>query len=261
MKFFSAIAAIILFFAFGAMAETTNNLSDAEIQGRQLAQQILKQRPVTNSTQNGILEIRDKNGNRIDIPVKCEAIVSPTMWYYASLTNWICIYEAHLTNRLFEVLKVVHRDGFSNQYIHDEGSEPEDAHLQSQSGMLPVNENTPFANSDFWICDLGLEFLHWPEQKILPNPTNLKRGRTYTLLESINPNPSTNGYSRVLSYIDKETGGILEAEAYDSHDRLLKEFYPKDFKKVDGQWQLQSMEMDNVQTGSRSWIEFDVKKQ
>ncbi|MGH7976012.1 MAG: outer membrane lipoprotein-sorting protein [Limisphaerales bacterium] len=53
----------------------------------------------------------------------------------------------------------------------------------------------------------------------------------------------------------------MEAEAYDSHGRLLKEFYPKDFKKVDGQWQLQSMEMDNVQTGSRSWIKFDVKKQ
>ena len=117
----------------------------------------------------------------------------------------------------------------------------------------------PFANSDFWIADLGLEFFHWPQQKVLPKTTNLKRGRDYTLLESTNPNPSTNGYSRVLSWIDKETGGILEAEAYDAQSKLLKDFAPKSFKKVNGQWELQEMEIRNVQTGSRTRLEFDLK--
>ena len=41
---------------------------------------------------------------------------------------------------------------------------------------------------------------------------------------------------------------------------MLKEFYPKDFKKVNGQWQVGSMEIDNVQTGSRTRLEFDLKK-
>ena len=118
----------------------------------------------------------------------------------------------------------------------------------------------PFAGSDFRVADLGLEFFHWPEQKVLPNTTNLKRGRAYTLLESTNPNSSTNGYSRVLSWIDKETGGILEAEAYDAKGKLLKEFAPKSFKKVNGQWELQEMEIRNVQTGSRTRLEFDLKK-
>jgi hypothetical protein len=126
---------------------------------------------------------------------------------------------------------------------------------------LNANEFTPFAGSDFWICDLGLEFFHWPAQKVLPKPTNLVRGRDYTLLESTNPNPSTNGYSRVLTWIDKETGGILQAEAYDASGRLLKEFAPKSFKKVNGQWELQEMEIRNVQTGSRTRLEFDLNKQ
>ena len=117
---------------------------------------------------------------------------------------------------------------------------------------------TPFAKSDFWIGDLGLEFFHWPAQKVLPKPTNLVRGRDYTLLESTNP--STNGYSRVLSWIDKETGGILQAEAYDFNGKLLKEFSPKSFKKVNGQWELQEMEIRNVQTGSRTRLDFDLKK-
>jgi len=127
-----------------------------------------------------------------------------------------------------------------------------------------------FNNSDFFIADLGLEFFHWPAQKILPKTTNLKRGRDYTLLESTNPNPSTNGYtrgvpdyytySRVQSWIDKETGGILEAEAYDAQGKLLKVFEPKSFKKVNGQWELQEMEIRNVQTGSRTRLEFDLTK-
>jgi hypothetical protein len=87
----------------------------------------------------------------------------------------------------------------------------------------------------------------------------LKRGREYTLLESTNPYPF-NGYSRVLTWIDKESGGILEAEAYDSNGRLLKDFAPKSFKKVNGQWELQEMEIRNVQTGSRTRLEFDLKK-
>ncbi len=119
------------------------------------------------------------------------------------------------------------------------------------------NTTIPFANSDFWICDLGLEFLHWPGQKILRGDT--ARGRLCKVLESTNPDPSTNGYSRVLSWIDNETLGIVEARAYDANGKLFKEFYPKDFKKVDGQWQVGSMEIDNVQTRSRTQLVFDLK--
>ena len=116
----------------------------------------------------------------------------------------------------------------------------------------------PFANSDFWIGDLGLEFFHWPEQKILKRENS--RGRVCKVLESTSPDPSTNGYSRVDSWIDEETLGIVQAYAYDAQGKKLKEFYPKDFKKVDGQWRVGMMEMINVQTKSRSQIEFDLKK-
>ena len=115
----------------------------------------------------------------------------------------------------------------------------------------------PFANSDFWLCDLGLEFFHWPGQKIVKK--EFARGRGCMVLESTNP--STNGYSRVLSWIDEESGGIVMERAYDAQDRLLKEFYPKDVKKVKGQWQVESLEIDNVQTGSRTRLEFDLEKE
>jgi hypothetical protein len=249
-----AIASILLA-AFGATAQTTNGLSDAEIRGRQLAQQLLEQRPATNFTQTGVLSIRDAKGTRMEIPMTCEIIVTPT--------NWLNRYDAIIgSNNLSTLLIVSHFDTQSNRYELFENERPlRISHgLILKMGMLLSDDRkmAPFANSDFWICDLGLEFLHWPEQKILRGDT--ARGRLCKVLESTNPDPSTNGYSRVLCWIDNETLGIVEAEAYDAKGKKLKEFLPRDFKKVDGQWQVGSMEIDNVQTGSRTRLVFDMKK-
>jgi len=116
----------------------------------------------------------------------------------------------------------------------------------------------PFAGSDFWLADLGLEFFHWPEQRILKS--ELRKSRLCRVLESINPRPAPGAYSRVVSWIDDESRGILHADAYDFQNKLLKEFDTKKFKKVEGQWQLEEMEINNVQTGSRTQIEFNFDK-
>jgi hypothetical protein len=254
MKILYAVAAII-FFAVGVTAQTTNNLSDSEIQGRNLALQLLEQDPATNFTQTGVLNIRDEKGQKLQIRLQFEVIVTTT--------NWASIYKTVETNSVGWTngvcLKIIHAVGQPSRY---EWSNYNTGGIVSGMGMS-VWSGTQWTHpipGDFLAVDLGLEFFHWPEQKVLPKTTDLKRGRDYILLESTNPDP-TNGYSRVLSWIDKETDGILEADAYDAQGKLLKEFFPKDFKKVRGQWQVQSMEMDNVQTGSRSRIEFDVKNQ
>jgi hypothetical protein len=114
----------------------------------------------------------------------------------------------------------------------------------------------PFANSDFWLADLGLEFFQWPSQFLIQK--EMRRGRSCKMLESVNPNAHPGGYARVVSWIDNESNGIVHAEAYDIAGKRLKEFDPKDFKKVNGQWQLQEMEIRNVQSGSTTRIEFDL---
>ena len=243
------VAVVVLFLATAANAQT-NAWSDAEIQGRQLAQQLCDSRPIGNFTNSGVLQIRDGNGNHTNYPIKCIISIKDT--------NWFNLYDSTLKPEpehpvINYNLTIIHSAGQPNDYI-----------FYSDGGLgtrLSYNEMVwPFRNSDFWLCDLGLEFFHWPAQKVLPKPTNLVRGREFTLLESTNPDPSTNGYSRVLSWVDKETGGILQAEAYDANGKLLKEFAPKSFKKVNGQWELQEMDIRNVQTGSRTRLEFDFKK-
>jgi hypothetical protein len=246
---------------FGAIAQTTNALSDAEIKGRQLAREILEQIPTKSFDQKGILRIEPSVETITYTPFSLTIMVTNDYWqveYFAEPTNksGAYVYDA------FEELHIIHEEGQTNRYLfsHDDGyrtaNEVPLSEMYTYRGLSPSETMSPFAGSDFWICDLGLEFFHWPGQKVLKHET--RRTRECTVLESINPNPSSGGYSRVVSWIDDETLGPVHAEAYDANGKLLKEFDPKSFKKVNGQWELQDMEIRNVQTKSRTWIKFDL---
>ena len=244
-----------LFIAAGAAAASTNVSSDAEIQGHQLAQQLCEARPTGSFTNTGILRIRNSKGETTKVPVDC--------FVFVSQTNWITIYRASRFEGSFHSQASGYTDSFTSvfpieiMHFQNRLSIYKFKFPDSKPAALITNLFTPFADSDFWICDLGLEFFHWPKQRILKH--EMRRGRSCQVLESTNPNPSPGGYSRVVSWIDNETLGIVQAEAYDAKGDLLKEFYPKSFKKVNGQWELQEMEIRNDQTGSRTRLEFDLK--
>lgn len=244
------VIALILVSLCGASADSANRSSEAQIQGQALAQEILEETPATNLTQTGILKIRNSKGiTNIPIMFTTEAS-SPGCWQVT--------YDAMpgVNSGTSESLIIVHRIGGPNRYVvHDKGADG------TGKTMTNLDENqimSPFANSDFWIADLGLEFFHWPEQKIIGHET--RRMRDCTVLESTNPNPSGDGYSRVVTWIDDQTLGIIHAEAYDAHNHLLKVFDPKSLKKVNGQWELQDIEIRNVQTHSRTWIRFNLDR-
>jgi len=233
-----ATMAGILFFAFVATAQT-NGPSDAETQGQRLAQELCNTHPAQDFTNSGVLKIISGD-KHYDVPIHIfTKIINPHSW------------EVFLSGGIWEY-HIVHTDHELNEYFDD----AED--IVAPLPLTDVQKNTPFAGSDFWIYDLGLEFLHWPEQKVIKK--EFMRGRGCMVLESTNPSPTPNGYSRVDSWIDEETLGIVHAEAYDKDGKLLKVFDPKSFKKVNGQWELQDMEIKNVQTGSRTRIEFDLGK-
>ncbi len=249
-------SAAVLFFVLGAAAQTTNPLSAAEIQGRELAQKILAQRPTEGVTNTGVLEIRRGPERFFRIPIRFETRVAAD--------HWVSLFEALNTNRAaVDVLRIMHREDLPNQYAVARAGRPGLTFpaldvcrvnaVQSESELF-----TPFADSDFWLCDLGLEFFHWPEQKIVRK--EFARGRGCLVLESTRPHPPPNGYSRVDCWIDEETLGIVQARAYDAQGRLLKEFEPKSFKKINGQWELQDMEIRNAQTGSRTRVTFALTR-
>ncbi len=245
--------------------QAATNLSPAQIEGRALTQEILAQRPTANLTNAGALKVRDVKGKLFEYPLRFRVAISNS-------STWITYYSADIetqTNVIRgESLSITHSGNQANlyslqQFVKGISTNPVTLASRTSYNGWPIQElsyashlSQLFAGSDFWLADLGLEFFHWPEQKVLKH--EMRRSRACKVLESTNPNPSTNGYSRVVSWIDNESSGIVHAEAFDAQGKLLKEFDPKEFKKVNGQWQLQEMEIRNVQTKSRTRIEFDV---
>jgi hypothetical protein len=216
-----------------------NGLSSAEIEGRSVATGLLEQSPAENSSLTGALEIRGAKKARSRVPVRCRIILTET--------HWQTIYETLPgTNAVIEKLIVTHNGAKPSRYEFNCVVRP-----NSQTAV-------PFAGSDFWLSDLGLEFLHWPGQKLLKK--ELKKSQSCNVLESTNPAPLKGDYSRVVSWIDIDTGGIVYAEAYDAKGRRMKEFEVKELKKVRGQWQLQEMQIRDTQSGSRTSLEFDLER-
>ncbi len=239
------LAALFLLVALTTRAQSTNSPSDAEIQGQALAQKILdrlNQFPAESQTNTAVLQIKDDNGHRTQIPLTVKIIVTPT--------NWLTIYEAATTNGP-EIITIDRRQD------RTEGSLEYKSAVPISFGLGEMFTH-PFAGSAFTVGDLNLEFFGWPNQKVLRHEVHRSRG--CTVLQSTNSGASTNSYSKVVSWIDNETLGIVEACAYDYRGKLLKDFEPKDFKKVDGQYQVRTMSMENVQTGARTRMEFDLKK-
>lgn len=231
-------------------AATTNELSEAEIEGRDLARQLCKLRPAEDMTNASTLLVRPARGRKREFPLRTVTTLTET--------NWMAVYETPPGTNApdGQRLTVTHAGVEPNQYTL--------SRLQTKDvvgcGGLPERASpmSPFAGSDFWLADLGLEFLHWPAQKLLKK--ELKKGQSCAVLESKNPEPAINGYSRVVTWIDIDTGGIVQADAYDSKGKLLKEFELKEAEKVNGQWKVSELLMRNPQTGSRTTLKFNFGK-
>ena len=237
--------------AFAATSES----SDAEREARNIVHHLLAQRPAENYTNVGILKIRDANRQRTETQVELQTFVTET--------NWQSHYVTRGTNKNHAVsLIVIHTAGLPNQYQLANLSQPagrtnECVTLRGSQAMIP------FAGSDFWLADLGLEFLHWPGQRLLKK--ELKKSQSCYVIESTDPGAS-GGYARVVSWMDIDSvrdagqAAIVLAEAYDAQGKLVKEFEPKELKKVNGHWQLTEMEIRNAKTGSRTRIEFNLER-
>jgi hypothetical protein len=216
--------------------------AEAERQGRALVADLLARAPEP-ATNAGALRIRARGGQEKELRAKFEIYLTPT--------NWVSTYEAMVDPQDLKTVRltVIHEPGKPNEYLL------RDAAGGSPRKLTPAETMSSFAGSEFWVADLGLEFLHWPKQLLLRK--EMRKGQACDVLESISPAPTPGGYSRVVSWVDTDTGGIVHADAYDQENELLKQFDPTALQKVNGQRQLKEMEIRNRKTGARSWIDFN----
>ncbi|MGZ4962335.1 MAG: outer membrane lipoprotein-sorting protein [Limisphaerales bacterium] len=223
--------------------------TDQLAEGQRLVRQIQVARPEHDSEIRGVLNI--SHDGKKHVPVTCKIIVRGDTWQ--------TIYESKPIGGIpAELLIITRTAGGANQYAYARAATVDSPIPQPRS--IPTQQAyVPFAQSDFWLTDLGTEFIFWPEQARLKG--ELRLGRDCYLLESINPNARE--IVRIKAFVDKETNGILVAEGYDARNKLVKEFslHGSSFKKVNGQWRLEKMDMHNAKTGSQTVLKFDLPKE
>jgi hypothetical protein len=223
--------------------------AESDLPGQALAERLRSAEPDENSEIHGTLIIR--TGKQVTrVPVVCRVVLIGATWeteYETSAT----------TNIGAEQLVVVHSSNGPNEYLYVRASGPGIA-PGKPAPMPPADAGIPLAGSDFSLADLGLEFLHWPQQRRLPDETRL--GQACYVLES--RNPAGRQIVRVKSDIDQETGGLLIATAYDANGRVVKEFslHGSSFKKVNGHWRLEKMEIRNHKPNSQTELKFDINE-
>jgi hypothetical protein len=224
--------------------------AEGERQARPLVARLLAQKPAENSTNTGLVRIRGTNREWRALPAHFEIQLTPT--------NFSTIYKVTGSDAQPEsVLTITHTEGQPNRYfLGERASKGVDLTTKELTGAQLM---TPFAGSDFCAADLGLEFLHWPSQRILKK--EFRNHVFCSVLQSTNPDPGSTGYSRVESWIGTdhpEDIALAHADAYDASGKRLKQFEPKELKKVNGAYQLESMEMLNNRLGTATVIEFNL---
>jgi hypothetical protein len=156
-------------------------------------------------------------------------------------------------------LTVIHTAGQPNQYRLANSAEAGATNAVPKE-LTPEQTMIPFADSEFWVADLGLEFLHWPRQRLLKK--EMRHSKSCEVLESVNPQPTPGGYARVVSWIIIESPhGIVHADAYNAKGERLKQFDPANIEKIQGEYQVEEIEMRNSKTGARTWIKFNLGRE
>jgi hypothetical protein len=247
-QFCAVFATAILFMvcaASGAQPARETSYNDAKGEGKALVLDLLERMPPENSQIMGLLKIRPLKQAIIEIPVRMTTRLVDG--------GWDEIYETQpVGERNGEVLIVKHRGTNSNEYLFGEYRI-----MQEKPALRPLKPDElyrPLAGSDFYLADLALEFLHWPAQKIVKK--EMRKSRSCRVVESVNPEPGPGEYSRVLSWIDFETSGIILAEAFDADGKLLKQFSIESFDRKEKR--LREVQIRNDQTESRTRLELNL---
>jgi hypothetical protein len=241
------LAAVFLLAISGiiAFAAPATKLDDP-VEGQKLARELRSTVPTEEAEFKGLLRLSAPNTSPREIPLQSKIVLEPG--------SWSSVYTARLADGELETLRVRHAADKPNEY--------EWSHAGTTRRMNGEQATNAFAGSDFALCDLGLEFFHWPTQLLARR--EMRKGRGCDVLESRPAQPLL--YSRVLSWIDQETRaegqpGLLMAEAHDKNEKLLKEFEIKGFTKVAGRWQVREMEIRNRQTKTSTRLIFEFDKE
>ena len=237
-RFFPICSALAVALVFALLLLNGLQAVEPLPDGNQLAKTIRNLIPEENVEIRATMEVIERENKRLETEVVIQV-------EKLGLAQWQTTYKAKRDEDVSEHWRIRREIGQPNRYEHK-------GHLAKRTEIL-----SSMAGSSFYIADFGMEFLHWPSQTVLK--TQRRKSRLCHVLESRNPKPAKGEYHRVVSWLDKETGGILLADIYTAEAKPIKRFAVKGLTKKDGRWQVDEMEMRDTKTRARSRLYFHLE--
>lgn len=246
------VAALAMVFGAtgGARAAATGEFAAAR-DGRELAARLRDLRPLPEAM--GTLTTRSADGVRTAQEVRLKVVeLGPN--------RWSTVYESmpggKEPGKHGERLELIREAGLALKYLHSSARNVNETEPVKSVELGGSKAAVPFARTDFWLSDLGMEFLSWPEQRVLRH--EMRKSRSCKVLESINTSQEGEDYARVVSWVDIETGNLLRAEAYDTQGKRRKEFTVSKVGKSQGRWQVREIRIYDYKSDSSTTLQFEL---
>ncbi len=148
------------------------------------------------------------------------------------------------------LLTISHKQGQDEQWVF----EPDTKQVKR---ILSNNAFTPFSGTEINFEDISSQDVDKYDYKFLKNDT-LNDTPHYVVNRF--PKDKYSGYSRLETWISRDTYLVTRVDYYDKQEKLLKTLSMDDYKKYEGKyWRANFMSMKNYQTGRTTeltWSEY-----
>lgn len=222
------------------LAADPEQSASSEAQGRELAKRLRTVAPEESSTHHAVLKIRGPDGRR---QVPLTVVTRP------GTDRWSVEYRIGGSNAPSgpEIATIRYQADAPPRY--EVGTSGD---LSTGSSAASVAGDRSLGGGDFQLWELGMEFLHWPEQR--QRGRELSNGRWCKVLES--RSGKAGGPVTVRSWIDEKLGILLSAEVYDGRNQRLKQFSVTQFREQGERWTC-SVSMVDDRRGTKTELSFE----
>ena len=140
---------------------------------------------------------------------------------------------------------------------NEDDSQLEESGAGSTEKLTQANFDNKILGTDLAYEDLALRFIYWSRATVVGDD-KIKLRAAWKLL--LNAPTHRTEYSSVNLWVDKESGALLGAEAYDWQGKLIKRFEVISGQKLEGKWYLKQMRIESIDpmdahTRSRTYLE------
>ena len=142
---------------------------------------------------------------------------------------------------------------------NEDNSQLEESIGGSTEKLTPANFDKKLLGTDLAYEDLALRFIYWSRATIT-GEDRIKLQSTWKL--TLNAPTHRTEYSSVNLWVDKDSGALLRAEAYDWQGKLIKRFEVISAQSIEGKWYLKKMRIESLDPAdakvrSRTYLEIN----